>query len=344
MRLTGPILILLAAITCAAGTVPCTTAGPSCIEKITLGSNAKYSKVYRSFSLDEKNPAIESALIVIHGAGRDAHSYFSSGVAAALIAGRLNNAIVLAPRFASSHGNGCDDKVNANEISWGCGGAEDWRGGGAAAGVPGVTTFDLIDDLLRKLARREIFPNLRVIVITGHSAGGQFVSRYVASSRAEKDLGVPVKYVIANPSSYLYLDNTRLAPGATCAESGGCTGEFRPYSEGRNCTTYNKWRYGLEKRAGYAAAVSDEDLRRQTISRDVTYLLGEFDTLPVYGFDSSCPAMAQGPTRLARGLNYWNYLRTKYSAKHKLVVVPACGHNGRCMYTSGTSLPVLFPN
>jgi hypothetical protein len=42
-------------------------------------------------------------------------------------------------------------------------------------------------------------------------------------------------------------------------------------------------------------------------------------------------------------LNYWNYLRSKYSAQHKLFVVPACGHNGRCMLTSDTALPVLFP-
>jgi hypothetical protein len=175
------------------------------------------------------------------------------------------------------------------------------------------------------------------------AAPKQFVSRYVAASRAEKNLDIPVKYVVANPSSYLYLDETRLAAGATCSADGGCTGEFRPYSEGRNCTTYNHWRYGLEKRTGYAVAVSDEDLRRQLVLRDVTYLLGEFDTLPVYGFDGSCPAMAQGPTRLARGLNYWNYLRTQYAAKHKFIMAPACGHNERCMYTSDTSLPVLFP-
>jgi hypothetical protein len=99
----------------------------------------------------------------------------------------------------------------------------------------------------------------------------------------------------------------------------------------------------MAHRTGYAAAVSDDDLRRQLVARDVTYLLGEFDTLPVYGFDGSCPAMAQGTTRLARGVNYWNYLKSKYSAQHKLVVVPACGHNGRCMYTSDASLPILFP-
>jgi hypothetical protein len=301
------------------------------------------AKVYRSFPLNEKNSGIERALIVIHGAGRNADDYFMSGMAGALIAKALENTMVIAPRFGSNQSSECRDKLDSDEISWTCSGPDDWRGGGAAAGLPDVTTFDLVDNLLRKLARHDVFPNLRVIVITGHSAGGQFVNRYVAASKVGKDLGVPVKYVVANPSSYLYLDDTRLESGATCSEKGGCTGEFRRYSEGRNCTTFNRWRYGLEKKTGYAAAIPDEDLRRQLVTRDVTYLLGEFDTLPVYGFDGSCPAMAQGPSRLARGINYWNYLRSKYSAQHKIVVVPACGHNGRCIYTSDASFPFIFP-
>ena len=307
-----------------------------------MARSTKAAKVYRSYPLTQKNAAIERALIVIHGASRDAHNYFASALAGALIAGTLENSIIIAPRFGSNKGAGCRDQLDADEISWTCGGGEDWRGGGAADGSS-VTTFDLIDELVRKVARKEVFPNLRTIVVTGHSAGGQFMGRYVAATRVEKEIGVPVKYVVANPSSYLYLDETRLASNATCSDKGGCTGEFRFFAEGRNCTTYNDWRYGMDKRTGYAADVSDEDLRRQLVARDVTYLLGEFDTLPVYGFDGSCPAMAQGPTRLARGINYWNYLKTKYSAQHKLVVVPACGHNGRCMYTAEVSLPILFP-
>jgi pimeloyl-ACP methyl ester carboxylesterase len=313
------------------------------MEKVPLGGEGRYSWIYRSYSLTERNPAIERALIVVHGAGRNADSYFVSGVAGALAAGTLDRSIVISPRLASNHGDGCHDKLDAGEISWICGGGEDWRGGGAADGIAGVTTFHLIDDLVRKLAKREIFPNLRAIVITGHSAGGQFLARYAAASRVDKEIGIPVRYVVANPSNYLYLDNTRLAAGATCSEKDGCTGDFRPYAEGRNCTTYNQWRYGMEGKTGYAAAIPDEDLKKQLVSRDVTYLLGEFDTLPVYGFDSSCPAMAQGPSRLARGITYWNYLRSKYSAQHKLIVVPACGHNGRCMYTADAALPVLFP-
>jgi len=335
------IALLFASAAAAAG--PCTTAARTCMEKVPLGPAERYSWVYRSFPLSEKNDAIERALIVIHGSGRNADSYFVSAMAAALLAGTLDNSLVISPRIASKSGGACDDKLDDGEISWMCGAGEDWRGGGSAEGIAGINTFSLVDELVRKVARRELFPNLRTIVVTGHSAGGQFVARYAAVSRAEEGLGVPVRYIVANSSTYLYLDATRLAAGATCSEKGGCTGEFRRFSEGRNCTTFNNWRYGMEKRNGAGASVSEDDLRRQIASRDVTYLLGEFDTLPVYGFDGSCPAMAQGPSRLARGITYWNYLRSKYAAKHKLVVVPACGHNGRCMYTADIALPLLFP-
>jgi len=69
---------------------------------------------------------------------------------------------------------------------------------------------------------------------------------------------------------------------------------------------------------------------------------GELDTLPLGGFDSSCPAMAQGPSRLARGQSLAVYVNEKYGAKHKVMVVPLCGHNARCMFTAELVLPLLF--
>ena len=65
--------------------------------------------------------------------------------------------------------------------------------------------------------------------------------------------------------------------------------------------------------------------------------------LPLAGFDASCPAMAQGPTRLGRGLAYQKYVNERYGAHHKAVVVPLCGHNARCMFTADVTLPLAFP-
>ncbi len=93
----------------------------------------------------------------------------------------------------------------------------------------------------------------------------------------------------------------------------------------------------------YSTRVTDDQLKKQIAARPTTFMLGEPDILPLKGFDSSCSAMAQGATRLARGLAYTKYLNEKFGARHKSVVVPACGHNARCMFTAESVLPFLFP-
>jgi hypothetical protein len=118
---------------------------------------------------------------------------------------------------------------------------------------------------------------------------------------------------------------------------------FRRMGDGRGCTTYNQWPLGLQNRTGYSAGQTDDRLRQQLASRPTTYLLGELDILPLGGFDGSCGAMAQGPTRLARGQAYGRYVNEKLQGQHAVVVVPLCGHSARCVFTSETALPLIFP-
>jgi pimeloyl-ACP methyl ester carboxylesterase len=304
---------------------PCTTATPGCTEWVTLGGGPARSLVYRSHPLGAKNGKITRALIVIHGASRNADDYFRTGVAAAFLAGALDDTVVIAPRFASKDGRGCQDKLDTNEVSWPCSG-NSWRSGAATAANAKLTSYDFTDEILRKLARKSVFPNLKAIVLTGHSAGGQYVSRYVMAAQAHDGLGVPVTYVISNPSSYAYLDAERPAGGKT-----------------EGCANYDQWPYGLHGRKGYTERLTDDQLKKNIAARRVVFLLGELDTLPLAGFDSSCQAMAQGPSRLARGQAYAGVLEKKYGAKHPVVTVPMCGHNARCIYTADPALKVLFP-
>jgi hypothetical protein len=99
----------------------------------------------------------------------------------------------------------------------------------------------------------------------------------------------------------------------------------------------------MQARAGYAAALTDERLRAQLVSRPVTYLLGGLDTTPEFGFDSTCPAMAQGASRVARGQAFHKLLTTKYGAKHGLAIARGCGHDARCVFTSDVAVPLLVP-
>ena len=86
-----------------------------------------------------------------------------------------------------------------------------------------LASFDFADELLRRLAKREIFPNLKAIVVSGHSAGGQFVTRYEMANQSHDKLGIPITYVVANPSSYAYPDPERPNPDTNpdmCPDSG----------------------------------------------------------------------------------------------------------------------------
>jgi hypothetical protein len=311
------------------------TGTTDCTEWIRYGSGPARSLIYRTYPLETRNENIRRAFILVHGASRDADNYFRTAVAAAFLGGALDDTLVIAPRFASSSGGGCADSLAPNEVNWPCGG-DSWRSGGVSTTYKELNSYDFADEILRKLARKEVFPNLRSIVVAGHSAGGQFVTRYEMSNKLHDSLGVRIAYVVANPSSYAYLDAMR--PAA----DGKNVGRF---GDGRNCTTYNMWPYGLESRGnGYASRIPDEVLKKQLAARPTTYLLGELDILPLAGFDSSCPAMAQGPTRLARGQAFVNYVNTKYGAvNHKAVVVPLCGHNARCMFTADPALAIIFP-
>lgn len=329
-------------------TEPCTTPGPGCTEWIEVGPGR--SLVYRSWPLDARNEAITNVLVVVHGAGRNADDYFSSAMAGAFLADKLESAIVIAPRMASNNGQNCRDELGQGEISWHC---NTWRSGGPSLSHPEVTSFDFLDEILKKVARKDVFPNLRAIVVTGHSAGGQVTNRYGMSSKVHDGLGVPVSYVVSNPSSYAYPTAERPTAAAwpLTANAPGYILDvddddpaFRDLGEGRGCTNYDQWAYGLQNRAGYTAEIGDDQLRRQLAERPVTYLLGQVDILPLSGFDSSCSAMAQGPTRQARGQAYGKYVNEKLGGNHRVVVVTGCGHNGRCMYTSEPGLRVMFPD
>ena len=311
---------------------PCIKATPECTRWVTLGDQS-HALVYSTYPLDKKNERLVRALIVVHGQGRDADNYFRMSLAASFLANALDDTIVISPRFASNNGTGCRDTLAANEVNWPCSG-DSWRSGGVATNNGKLTSYDFMDEIVRSLSRKENFPNLKAIVISGHSAGGQFVTRYEMANQVHDSIGIPISYVVSNPSSYSYLDAERPS---------GANNELRAFNDARNCTTYDNWPYGLKNRTGYTAKLPDDQLKKQLAARPVTYLLGELDILPLAGFDSSCPAMAQGATRLARGQTFAAYVKAKYNAQHQVVVVPLCGHNARCMFTAEVALPILFP-
>lgn len=331
--------------------VPCTSVAAACTEWVALGGGSARAMVYRTFSLGAHNAAVHRAMIMIHGTNRNADHYFATATGAAFLAGALEDTVVISPEFRSSD-RGCMDKLEPNEVNWSCRG-DSWRSGGTSLSDKDLTSFDFIDEILRKLADKKIFPNLTAIVVAGHSAGGQFVARYAMANRVQDEVGVAVSYVVANPSSYAWPDATRVLPVDDGLAQNAVAGwkEDTPHTkfsygpfDSAKVPDYDLWPYGLEKRTGgYTAKISDEQLKKQLASRTTTYLLSQVDTLPLGGFDGSPSAMAQGATRRARGEAFVKYIHDQLGATSKVMIIPECGHNDRCVYTTDAVLPVIFP-
>jgi hypothetical protein len=346
---------LLAAPAAFARTTPhsppalCTEASPACTEAVPL-ARGLHGLVYRTRPLTRRDSGVTRAVVMVHGTLRNADHYFITATGAAFMAGALGDTLVIAPAFHSAQGE-CKDTVPAGEVSWSCSG-DSWRSGGASASDPKLTSFDFMDSLLTRLADRRIFPNLRSIVVTGHSAGGQFVARYAMANRVHGRLPVRIDYVVANPSSYAWPDDMRPLPTGDAAPAAGPLGwqseePHANFAYGRlpasEAALFDRWPYGLEGRTtGYTAGMSADRLRAQLAARPVTYLLSQVDVLPLGGFDSSPAAMAQGPTRRARGEAYVKYVNEHLGGKGRIVIVPECGHNDRCVFTTDEGRKAVF--
>jgi pimeloyl-ACP methyl ester carboxylesterase len=333
-----------------AAAAPCTTPTPACERWITWGKGPARSMVYASHPLTARNAGITRALIMVHGAGRNADHYFATAMGAGFLAGALDNTIIISPRFIAAR-----DTAHANEVIWPEGGGNNWRSGGMSPNNPTISSFDFLDELVRKLSDKRVFPNLTKVVIAGHSAGGQVATRYAMTNKVHGKTGVTMTYVVANPSSYAWPADVRPLPVGDAdptdayKASLGDSGEVvhRNFTFGAFDATkapnYNRWPAGLESPAGYSAGMTAEQMRKNLVERHTTYLLGQVDVLPLGGFDSSPNAMAQGPTRRARGEAFYKYVNDVMGAKHDAIIVSECGHNDRCVYTTDKVFPVIFP-
>ncbi|MDH0863927.1 alpha/beta hydrolase [Mitsuaria sp. GD03876] len=281
-------------------------------------------RVSRDWSTPQ--PDVEHAVVVIHGWSRRS---LDEGEAAAAKAGEAaEHTIVVAPQFlieADTRAHGLPDAM----LRWG---VEDWKAGRPALGPAPVSAFDAVDAIVARLADRRLFPRLSTIVIAGHSAGGQLVQRYAAVGHAEARAGdgIKVRYVVANPSSYLYF------------------GTARPKAQGSGggrCAAVDRWPYGMAGRVPPYVRMTEALAEAVYVGQDITYLLGTADSDPNHPeLDRSCAAEAQGATRLERGRAYVAALRAREGSPiaQRLVEVPGVGHNGRAMFTSEAGVKVLF--
>src|SRR4051794_10450314 len=280
-------------------------------------------------SLQQRDASVHRLVVVIHGTNRNASDYESWMETAAHDAG-VTDALIVAPQFLEG-----SDGPSALELRWT---SEGWKSGDESQTSPSVSSYAVVDQMIRGIVGSGDFPNLDDVVVAGHSAGGQFTERYAATNRVDGTIGVPMRYVVANPSSYLYLSPERPVSGSTT--------QFAVPSSS-SCPGYDTYKYGLNGLNPYAGAVGAAGIRSQFESRHVAYLLGSSDTDPNdSSLDKSCEGEMQGPYRLARGQAFYNYLGHVYGsgvyATQSETIVQGVAHDANGMFCSPEGRGVLF--
>jgi pimeloyl-ACP methyl ester carboxylesterase len=126
-------------------------------------------------------PEVIRVLIIFHGNGRNANSYFNTAKKARRLAGEQGRGtLIIAPQFVAEVDLKNDLPDDAYMLlRWT---TQTWKDGEPALGPVSLSSFEAIDAVLARLADRTIFPNLVHVVVAGHSAGGQIV--HIAPSSA----------------------------------------------------------------------------------------------------------------------------------------------------------------
>jgi hypothetical protein len=301
---------------------------------VAAGGQPTALAAYLSASLDAVRPEVTRAVIVFHGIQRNADVYYAGALQARAAAGQeAASSLMIAPQFLSEADAGAH-RLAGDTLLWQ---GNSWSGGGDAVAPAPVSSFAVVDAILLRFADTTRFPNLAQVVLAGHSGGGQIVQRYAVVGKAERALaarGVRVRYVIANPSSYVYFTPQRPGPD----------GRLLPFAAAA-CPNYDHWKYGFAAGAPPYVDADAAIYEARYAARDVVYLLGTKDTDPNHpALDKSCMGEAEGPYRYVRGHWYFAALQARLGARllHQIHDVADVGHNAVAMFTSPCGLAALF--
>jgi len=297
--------------------------------RATMVIDGKQVPYFSNHPLAVRNNGISRAVIVIHGSGRKVEDYFASIVENIPTSSDPDRdwrrkTIVVAPYFQEK-----GDARNRKTEAWWKG---DWVTGGNSGGV---SSYAVIDTLVARL-RSGTFPNLRWVVITGHSAGGQFVQRYAAftdiDQKSEPNAAL-VKFVPSNPSSYLYLNEYRFNSAL----------KDWTIPHGKKSKGYDEFKYGLEDLDDYAGERGADWARTHLPQRRIELLAGTADVVADPSFDDSKEAMWQGHSRYERARLFDAFMDQFFSPNQfRVTPVPGVGHDHRLIYASAQAKNALY--
>ena len=309
-------------------------------------------------------PSVRFVFIAIHGSKRNADGYLCAAQGAVQLQEQYppESVLIVSPHFLVPEDGepGFEpSQTGALPLRWNETHpiAHTWRYG-ADSIVGEVSSYDSMDNLLDHfvLDPKSLYPNLEAITIAGHSAGGQFVQRYALLSshpaldakpserRRTKKRDIQIRLVGANPRSYCYLDDRRYADDGY---------ERPPGDKMEVCPRWNEYQWGLDDGGDVVASYRDraielvggtDALRKRFLQRNVTYLAGTKDILPLEGMCED--DLFQGGCRLERAHHYFDSLalfnNSSKSIIHQLHEVPGSNHDHTFMFQSTISLKAIF--
>jgi len=295
-----------------------------------------------SHDLFVKNESITRLIYSIHSASYSAKAYFNNAIELVnKVPREKDKTLVIAPHILAK---GClDNPETSNILYW-----EFPAFWGTSRGMFNdkrvrISSYEVTDRILEEIATSGNFPNLKTIIIMGHSGGGQMVNRYAASGLFEEKIaklkGIEVRYLVMAPSSYLYFNEERAVKGTVSKFS-------VPQDAPEN---YNNWGYGLATMFTFHKKfeITTDKIVKQYPSKTVMYLVGGKDNDEnESSLDKKPPAMLQGRQRLERGIIYYNYLIYFFGEGIKETqhfrVVKEAGHSGRALMLSQQAVRFTF--
>lgn len=247
---------------------------------------------------------IQRAVIIVHGLHRNPGHYMVHAMNALTETTRADPNInkssvaIICPYFP----NGKDKHVGypwQDGLSPGKGSISNalvWPGSKWSAGANNqyphdaqtVSSFEVLDQLVKFFDDKSQFPNVKQIVVGGHSLGAQTVQRYAAIGN-DFPTSAPVLYYIANPNSYTWMNDQRPLDTSDCPE-------------------YDNWRHGLANFTEYPMSYGADLVARGGLAvlsrwnaRSKAFAQASQDTSE---HSTSCAPFSQGQNRQERFLNF----------------------------------------
>ncbi|ETN39279.1 uncharacterized protein HMPREF1541_05502 [Cyphellophora europaea CBS 101466] len=247
---------------------------------------------------------VKRAVVIIHGLLRDPYLYIANVMQALATVPdssvNKDNVAMIAPYFT----NGDDKGVaypwttglragrgsTSNALVWQ---GSQWASGGDnqypayPVNITTVSSYDALDQIIQYFDDATLFPNMKQIVIAGHSLGGQTVQRYAAVGNLLRTR-TPVSYWTGNPDSYAWFSTDRPLDKSACATYDNWRDGFSNYNN----------RYGADLVAqGRAAALARYSSRR------ITYGRGTRD------FGDASSGCGPSTTGNNRGERFYNFIK-----------------------------------